>query len=384
MEGKSQQAVVTQLRELGFFPISVEECRQDAHGKTFSQSLTRIRLKDRNLFFRQLTNLVQSGMPILRALATLRDQTTNTKLKRVIDELHESVQKGSSLAEALEAHPKVFPQMHVHLVRAGEEGGMLDDVLWRIVTFGEKEEELRGKAFTAMVYPAFLTIMGAIAIFILVSFVFPNFVEVFDDFDASLPLITVVVIGICEFMGSYWWAVLLGIILAGVLANSYRHSPGGRRHLDRMWLRLPLVGSLVQRYEMAKFSRTLGTLFDNGVPVLTALKITADTLGNSIVREDVAGVHERVSEGDSISQALAHAETFPTLVRNMIAVGEEGGRLGEVTKRVADAYDVEVDRAVKALTSIMEPVLIVVMGVIIGFLVVAMLLPMLTLSVQVR
>lgn len=384
MEGENQRAVVSQLRDMGYFPISVEAYAESDGRAPLKVTLARIRLKERNWFFRQLANLLQSGMPILRALGTLRDQSAHPKLRAMIDDLYASVQQGSSFAEALEQHPRVFPAMYVNLVKAGETGGMLDEVLWRIVAFGEQDEELRGKAVSAMIYPAFLTVVSTIAVFILVSFVFPNFIEVFDDFDARLPAITVFVIGLSRFMGSYWWAVALALVLAGVGLNAYRRSPGGRRQLDGMWLRLPLLGGLVQRYEMAKFARTLGTLFDNGVPVLTSLKITADTLTNTILNEDLGEVHEHVSEGGTISEGLRTSPHFPPLVVNIFAVGEETGRLGDVTKRLADAYDVEVDRAVKAFTSLLEPMIIVVMGVVVGFLVIAMLLPMLTLSAQVR
>jgi type II secretory pathway component PulF len=185
-------------------------------------------------------------------------------------------------------------------------------------------------------------------------------------------------------MGTYWWAVLIAVAALMFGFQTFRKSPTGKRTLDALWLRLPLVRGLVQRYQMAQFARTLGTLFDNGVPVLTALRITAETLTNSVIRDEVLSVHAAVSEGDAISDGLRECAHFPPLVVNIFAVGEEGGRLGEVTKRLADAYDVEVDRAVKAVTALMEPVIIVVMGVIVGFLVVAMLLPMLTLSSQVR
>lgn len=384
LEADSHRAAVSQLRDLGFFPISVQEYVEPEKKDLLKHALSRVRLKDRNIFFRQLANLIEAGMPILRALATLKDQATNPKLEIVIEDLHDSIQKGSSFADALERHPKVFPAMHTNLVRAGETGGMLDEVLWRIVAFGEKDEDLRGKAFSAMVYPAFLLMIGTAAIFILVSFVFPKFVVIFDDFDAALPLPTVIVMALCGFMGRFWWAVLAGLGVAGAGLMSYAKSEGGRQTLDRAWLKIPLIGGLIQRYEMAKFARTLGTLFDNGVPVLTALTITADTVGNSAISAELETVHGRVSEGDSISDSLRHCEHFPPLVVNMLAVGEETGNLGSVTRRIADAYDTEVDRAVKALTSLLEPLMIVVMGVIVGFLVISMLLPMLTLSSHVR
>ncbi len=410
LDAESRSAAVAQLRDMGFFPISVEEFtgkektekkKEKSSGKERANAAPRetsaampaaslfaarrrIRLKDRNWFFRQLATLLQAGMPILRALGTLRDQTPPGRLRAMIEGLHEAVQQGSSLADGLEKRPDVFPTMYVSLVRAGEAGGMIEEVLWRIVTFGEQDEDLRGKAVSAMIYPAFLTVISGLAVFILVSFVFPNFVEVFNDFDAKLPAITLFVMALSGFMGKFWWAVLIGVALLATSLRAYRRSPAGRRSLDTLWLKLPLISGLVQRYEMAKFARTLGTLFDNGVPVLTSLRITAETLSNTIIREEVQRLQAGVSEGASISDGMRKAAHFPPLVVNIFAVGEESGRLGEVTRRLADAYDIEVDRAVKAVTALMEPVIIVVMGVIVGFLVIAMLLPMLTLSSQVH
>jgi len=342
--------------------------------------LVRIRIKDRNVMLRQLANLCESGMMITRALRTLVDQTENPKLAKIVDQLRDDVQKGASLADAMEKHPEVFPPMYSSLVRAGETGGMLEEVLWRICTFGEQEEELRGKAISAMIYPAFLLVIGSSAIFILVSFVFPKFVEIFEDFNAQLPLPTVIVMRVCDFMGTWWWAVILGIIAVLLLTFRYYRSEPGRRQFDAFFLRIPAVRTLIVKYEMAKFTRTLGTLLDNGVPVLTSLKITAETMSNRLVRDSVAELHNGVTEGESLSETMRDARLFPPMVVSMFAIGEESGRIGAVAKRIADAYDLEVDRAVKALTSLFEPLLIVIMGIIIGFLVIAMLLPMLTLS----
>ncbi len=383
LEGESQSAVASELRGRGLYPISIEEFSKTTSVGT-SHRFLRIRLKDTNIFFRQLANLTSAGMPILKALGVVKEQSVNPKMIAVIDDLHTAIHDGESFADALAGHPTIFPPMYSNLVRAGEAGGMLEDVLWRIVTFGEQDEELRGKAFSAMVYPAFLFVIGSTAVFILVSFVFPKFVAIFEDFDADLPWPTVLVMNVCGFMGQYWWAVLVAVLVMTWLGIVYKKSDTGRHQLDVLYLRVPLLNELLRRYEMAKFARTLGTLFDNGVPVLTALSITGDTLSNSVIRNEVRQVHDRVKDGDSISGALRYTEQFPPLVINMLAVGEEGGRLGEVTRRVAEAYDVEVERAVKALTTLLEPLMIVVMGIIIGFLVISMLLPMLTLSAQVR
>lgn len=380
LDAENQRAAVSRLRDMGYFPILVEEYQGEEEKDTLRQALIRIRLKERNVFFRQLANLSESGMIITRALRTLVDQTTNPKLKRVIDALRDDVQKGSGFAEALEKHPKIFPSMYCSMVRAGETGGMLEEVLWRIVAFGEQEEELRGKVVSAMVYPIFLLIIGMMAIFILISFVFPKFIAIFEEFDAQLPVPTLIVMKICEFMGNWWWAVLL-LMAAGIAGFiSWIRTEKGRAAWDAFVLKIPAMNTVVQKYEMAKFARTLGTLMDNGVPVLTAIRITADTLSNSVIQDEVSTIHIGVTEGESMSESLRRCKHFPPMVVSMFAVGEESGRIGAVAKRVADAYDVEVDRAVKAMTALFEPLLIVFMGIIVGFLVIAMLLPMLTLS----
>lgn len=383
LEADNERAALARLRDMGYFPLSIEEYHGESKRDSLRYAFTRVRLKDRNLFFRQLANLFESGMPLTRAFSTLMEQTENPKMVRIIEQLRDEIQRGSTFAEAMERHPQVFPPMLTSLIRAGESGGMLDEVIWRIVTFGEQEEELRGKTFSAMVYPAFLLVMGTIAVFILVSFVFPRFITIFEDFDVPLPLPTRIVMGICDFMGLYWWGVLLGLGVFAAAVWSFWRSDEGRKQMDRLMLRVPVLGAVIQRYEMAKFARTLGTLLDNGVPVLTSLRITVETLSNSAVAREVARVQERVAEGDSISESLHQCSHFTPMVVSMFAVGEESGRLGAVTRRIADAYDVEVDRAVKAMASLLEPILIVIMGVVIGFLVIAMLLPMLTLTAHV-
>lgn len=380
IEAENQRAAVARLRDMGFFPIRVEEYVEQSSGDTLRDALVRIRIKDRNVFLRQLANLCESGMMITRALRTLVEQTENPKLAKIVDQLRDDVQKGASLADAMEKHPVVFPPMYCSLVRAGETGGMLEEVLWRICTFGEQEEELRGKAVSAMIYPAFLLVIGTSAIFILVSFVFPKFVKIFEDFNAELPLPTKMVMAVCAFMGTWWWAVLIGLIAVLALLFRYYRSEPGKRRFDAFFLRVPAVRTLIVKYEMAKFTRTLGTLLDNGVPVLTSLKITAETMSNRLIRDSVGELHTGVTEGESLSETMRDARFFPPMVISMFAIGEESGRIGSVAKRIADAYDLEVDRAVKALTALFEPLLIVIMGIIIGFLVIAMLLPMLTLS----
>ena len=382
VEAESQRAAVSHLRDMGYFPLTVELVVEEetTPRAVVQRMLQRIRLKDRNIFFRQLANLTESGMMLTRALRTIADQAENPQLVGVVEAVRESVQKGAPLADALAEHERLFPPLYINLIRAGETGGMLDEVLWRIVDFGEKEEELRGKFVSALIYPVFLSVVSAISVFILVSFVFPKFVGIFNEFQAELPLPTVIVMAICDFMGTWWWAVLLAVIAAVWVTVRWAKSDTGRAQWDRFILRVPVVRSLVEKYEMAKFSRTLGTLLDNGVPILTTLEITADTMSNRVIQEEVRRLHGGVTSGGAMSETLKECEHFPPVVVSMFAVGEESGRIGAVTNRIADAYDLEVERAVKAVTALFEPLLIVIMGIVVGFLVIAMLLPMLTLS----
>ncbi len=347
------------------------------------RALTRVRLKERNIFFRQLATLIESGMPLTRALSTIAQQTENSKLITVVEQLRDDVQKGSTFAEAMERHPKVFTSMHCNLVRAGETGGMIEEVLWRIVQFGEQDEELRSKAVSAMIYPAILMFMGTAAIFILTSFVFPKFLLLFKDFNVELPLPTKIVLAICGFMGTWWLAVLLVVIVLAAGIVSYWRTPPGRLFFDRLALRVPVLRMVVQKYVMAQFARTLGTLLDNGVPVLKSLRITVETLSNRAIAGEVDMVQARVAEGDSISSGLAQTKHFPPMVVNMFVIGEESGKLGNVTKRMADAYDIEVDRAVKTMTALLEPLMIIIMGVLVGGLVISMLMPILTMSANI-
>lgn len=383
LEAESRRAAAARLRDMGYFPISIEEYTGEKQKDALRRALTRVRLKERNIFFRQLATLIESGMPLTRSLSTIAQQTSNTKLVAVVEQLREDVQKGSTLAEAMERHPKVFTSMHCNLVRAGETGGMIEEVVWRMVQFGEQDEELRSKAVSAMIYPAILMFMGTAAIFILTSFVFPKFLLLFEDFKVELPIPTKIVLAICGFMGSWWWAVLLVVIAVAAGIASYWRTPAGRMFFDRLALRIPVVKMVVQKYVMAQFARTLGTLLDNGVPVLKSLRITVETLSNRAIAEEVDVVQARVAEGDSISSGLAQTKHFPPMVVNMFVIGEESGKLGNVTKRMADAYDVEVDRAVKTLTALLEPLMIIVMGVLVGGLVISMLMPILTMSANI-
>jgi type II secretion system protein F len=381
LEAESQQAALIRLREMGYHPLAIDEQKANREAKVVaSERFSRIRQRDVNLFFRQLANLCDAGLPLIRALTTLISETENPKMVDVLRQLRAGIQKGRTLAECLADHPKVFPSMYSKMVHAGETGGMLEEVLVRIATFGDKSEDLKSKVKGALIYPIFLVTVGALALFILLSFVFPKFISIFDDLNVDLPIATSIVMAICDFMSRFWAFILAGVAALFIGLRQYIATPGGRFKVDKALLRAPVFGPVAQRVEISKFARTLGTLIDNGVPILSALRIVVETLTNKALAKEVDSIHDEVSEGDSLNDTLRKREHFPPSVVNMLAIGEESGMLGEACKRIADVYDEEVDRAIKAMTSLLEPMLILVMGFFVGFLVIAMLLPMFQVS----
>jgi len=379
MDAESERTVVRRLREMGYHPIDVSE-KGAGRESIFTKPLGRVRKGDVTVLLQQLSRLTRAGLPLLRSLRTLREQTENAKMRQIIDELHTSVQQGRTFAESLSDHPKVFPEMYASMVAAGETGGMLEEVLARLALFSEKEQQLRGKVVSALIYPCFLAIAGSTAVFILLSFVFPKFVEIFEGFGAQLPAPTRALMAICGFMDRFWPVVLLAIAGIVVSVVRYRKTAAGRMMIDRTVLRMPLIGTLVLRAQVANFARTLGTLVDNGVPILKALRVTEATLTNRAIAAQLDVIHGAVTDGASLHESLERTEYFPPMAISMMAVGEESGLLGDVSRQIADTYDEEVDRAVKNITTLLEPMLILVMGLIVGFLVIAMMLPLLLVS----
>ena len=383
LEAENERAAVHRLRDMGYFPIEVKESQAKTRSG-LAGKFGRIRKSDVMVFFQQLSRLMRAGLPIMRSLSTLKQQTDNPKLRDVVDELYRGVQQGRTFAECLADHPKIFPAMYSSMVGAGETGGMLEEVLDRLALFCQKEQQLRGKVVSSMVYPCFLVVAGTTAIFILLSFVFPTFVKLFDAFGAQLPAPTRLLIAICGFMEKFWWAVLLGVATCVLSLIKYRRSEQGRMSIDRTMLRLPLFGTLIQRAEIARFARTLGTLVDNGVPILNAIRVTGTTMTNSEMARQMDVIHSAVTDGASLHEALEKADHFTPMSINMMAVGEESGLLGDVARQVADTYDMEVDRAVRNLTTMLEPTLILIMGGFVGFLVIAMMLPLFQISTLVK
>lgn len=343
----------------------------------------RIKPKTLMIFTRQLATLIDSGLPLLRGLTVLGKQEPNPVLKATVNSLADSVQTGSTFSESLAQHPRIFNKLYVNMVKAGELGGVLELVLNRLAEYQEKAHKLKNKIVSAMVYPVIVMFIAVAILVFLMMFIVPKFKEMFADLgDEKLPMISQLVFGFSEFMLARPLllpnAVFIFIFVAVLVFffNSWGRTKKGREVIDSIKLRMPVFGDIQRKSAIARFSRTLGTLVTSGVPILQALNITRETAGNVVVSEAIEKVHDAVKEGESIVTPLQASHVFPAMVISMVDVGEETGQLPEMLLKVADVYDDEVDNAVTALTSILEPIMIVILALIVGVIVMALFLPL--------
>ena len=367
----SKDHVIAYLRRQKLIPVSVREKPKD-----ISLGMRhRVRTRDIVIVTRQFATMINAGLPLVHALDILAKQTDNNVLKKSLGDVLYDVEAGNTLADALEGHPKIFSDLYVNMVSAGESGGILDTILLRLASFLEKSERLMRRVKGAMIYPAVVLSVALIAIVILLLFVIPVFEQMFASFNQTLPLPTRIVLGASEMLQSYWWGMLLGLGAGLVIFRRWVATSAGRLRFDRFMLRIPVLGVLVQKAAIARFTRTLGTLLSSGVTILDGLEITARTSGNRVVHDAVMESRAAIAGGKSIAEPLRDAAVFPPMVTQMIHVGEETGNLDGMLDKIADFYDDEVDVAVENLLKILEPILIVVLGTIVGGMIVAMYLP---------
>jgi len=375
VEAESKQVVSDQLKSRGLIVLDIK----DKHGsKQLNIELfNKLKATDLAVMTRQLATMVQSGMTILRALYVLEAQTENKILMEAIVAVRKDVEAGLPLSDALERHPKIFSPLFVSMTRAGETGGMLDQSLIRVADQLEKEDSLRRQVKSAMTYPAVVLSFAGIVLIALVTFLVPVFIGVFKQFGGDLPAITKLTVAMSKAITGYWW-LLIGVTVGLVWAfRKWKSSTWGRPQWDRFRLRVPMkIGDIVQKVALARWSRTLSALVAAGVPLLAALDITAKTAGNHVVEKAMAEVIESVKRGGTIAEPLRHASVFPGMVAQMVAVGEETGALDTMLSKIADFYEDQVEAAVKSLTSILEPIMLVVVGGIVGFIVISMYLPL--------
>src|SRR5919112_1951526 len=377
MEGSDKQAVAAQLRARGLIVLDIEEQTPASAGDLLAR-FKKIKADDLVIATRQLSTMVQSGMSLLRALYVIEEQTESDKLKEVWINVRKDVEAGVALSEALQRHPEAFNELYVAMVQAGETGGILDQTLVRVADQLEKDAALRRQIKAAMVYPSLIGGFALIVLVALVAFLVPVFEKIFVDFGGELPAITKFTVWLSHMMTGRWY-VMIAVVAAVVwVFRFWKNSDRGRIQWDRLKLKFPMkIGDIVQKVALARFSRTFSGLIAAGVPMLEAIDITGKTSGNKVIEMAMDDVRESVKRGGSLTQPMTQVpEAFPVMVTQMIGVGEETGALETMMTKVADFYEEQVDAAVKALTSILEPVMIVVVGAIVGFIVIAMYLPM--------
>jgi type IV pilus assembly protein PilC len=368
----SREEVIGHLRRQRLIPVAVKAKPREIEISFGSGVKTR----EVVIFTRQFATMINSGLPLVQSLTILAEQTENKRFQRIITAVLNDIQAGQTLAESMKRHPAVFTDLYVNMVAAGEAGGILDTILNRLATFLEKNDALVRKIKGAMTYPAVMLLVVIGATTILLWKVVPVFASIFEDAGMALPMPTLVVLMISEFLQSYIHFVFLGILAVAFAIRQFYRTSGGQLAIDRLLLRFPVLGPLIRKSAVSRFTRTLGTLVSSGVSILEGLEITARTAGNRVVHDAVMRSRASIAGGATISEPLKQSGVFPPMVVQMINVGEQTGGLDEMLSKIADFYDDEVDAAVSALTSILEPIMIVVMGVVIGGMVVAMYLPM--------
>ena len=375
LDAPTQAALVARLKGMGYAPVSIKETGTGLQREITLPGSSRVTLKDLAVMARQFATMVDSGLSLLRALAILADQTENPALRKVLGEVRSDVEGGTSLSASLAKHPRAFPPLLVNMCRAGEVGGFLDRVLLQVAENYESEVKLRGKIKSAMTYPVVVLVMAVLAVVGMLLFIVPVFAQMFDDLGGELPAPTMVLVFLSEQMR--WVAPLtgVGLVVAALVWSRVRHKDRVRAAVDPLKLKIPVFGPLFQKVALSRFSRNLGAMVQAGVPILQALDIVADTTGNVVLAKAVRDVQQSVRQGESLAAPLAQHPVFPSMVVQMLAVGEDTGALETMLAKDADFYDQEIEATTEALTALMEPLMIAVLGGIVGSMIIALYMP---------
>ncbi len=389
IDAQSTVAARQKLRESNIYLTDLQETSGAKKDSPLKQPLgglfRKVGSREVTVMTRQLATLLGAGLPLVQSLATLIAQTSHPQLKTILSQIKEEVNEGSSFSQTMTHYPQVFPAFYLNMVRAGEASGTLHLVLERLADFSEKQQALKGRVRAALAYPLFMFLIGSVVLFFLVAFVVPNVTRIFDEMHQTLPLITIVLIGVSRFLETFWWLIVAGLIGAFVALKYFlSKTQKGRTLLDRTLLALPVVGQMNRKIAVARFSRTLGTLLESGVPLLASLEIVRNIVGNSLISDAIQKAGNDVREGQSLSAPLARSGLFPAISVEMISVGEQSGNLEPMLYRIAEAYEKEVESSITMLTSLLEPIMILVMGLAVGFIVVSILLPIFEMNQLVR
>ncbi|MBD3296901.1 MAG: type II secretion system F family protein [Candidatus Omnitrophica bacterium] len=380
VEAADKSQALSMLRKKEFLILKLEKAKGGAMQFSFNLGGVKVKSEELSIFTRQLATIVESGIPVVNGLDILAEQTDNPGFNDVIRDVKESVNTGLSLSDALGKHPRVFPVLLVSMVRAGESSGMLDVVLDRVSGYMEKANALEKKVKSAMIYPAVIVLMATVITLVMILKVIPVFKDIFAGFGAELPAATELLINLSDFLRAYFLVFIGGVAAVIAAVKWYLGTPGGKLRFDRAKLRLPIVGVIFRKVAVSRFTRTLGTLLNSGVPILNALEIVSETSGNKALEKSVNEVRKQVKEGESISPPMERSGIFPPMVVRMISVGERSGELEKMLTKIANFYDEQVDTAVSGLTSLLEPLIIAFLGIVIGGIVFCMFLPIFKIS----
>ncbi len=386
-DGESLKAVRARLKKDGVVVLEIQEAAAARARRSGGWNFTtagRVRLGDVANATRQLATLLSSGLPLMDSLSLLVEQEESEGLKSALSSVRDSVREGSSLADALKANPRAFSDLYVNMVSAGETSGTLELTLDRLSDFLDEQARFRGKLAAALAYPALMSLIGVGVLFFLFAFVMPRVTSMFQDMNQQLPFITLMLLWIVNFLSSFWWALLLALAGAAYYLRRRFTTPAGKEALDGWLLRMPIFGGLIRMIAVSRFTRTLGTLLESGVPALTALDIVKSVIGNTVLANAVHRARENVREGEPIADPLRRSGLFPPVVIQMVVVGEKSGELEKMLLKISDSFDRTVETRITALMSLLEPVIILVMGLIVGFIVIAIMLPILEMSSSVR
>jgi type IV pilus assembly protein PilC len=375
LDGDSEQLILARLREMGYTPVQVAQ-KREGMSREITLRPGHVKRKELAVFTRQFATMVNSGLPILRALAILADQTESKALAKVVTEVRTEIEQGSSLSAAMAKHPKAFNELYVAMVRSGETGGVLDAVLLRLADAIERDVALRQRIRSAMTYPVVVVIFVTLIMMAMLLFIVPQFKNIYAQLGGTLPIPTRILLGVSDAVRHYWYMVGLGIAGSVFAFRRYKKTERGRMRIDALKIKVPIFGPLFHKVALSRFASTLSVLLRSGVPILQSLDIVSETVNNRVISKAISDVQTSVKEGESIARPLARHAVFPPMVVQMLAVGEETGGVDVMLEKVAQFYDNEVTAAVDALTSIIEPVLIAIVGACVGMAVIALYLPM--------
>ncbi len=386
IDADSKVAARQKLRTGGRFPVSVQETQvrsKEEAGRQFSL-FQRVSDEEIHAVTRQLSTLLGAGIPLVSALDALIQQAVSPSLKKVVSQIKESVNEGNSFTHAVSEHPKLFSKIYINMVRAGEASGSLDVVLDRLAEFGEHQQALKGRFKAALIYPLFMGLVGCGVLMFLVAFVVPNITQIFTDMEQALPLSTTILINFSNFIGTYWWVILLAAAGVFLGIRQFIRTARGQYVWDGIKLRMPIVGQVNRKLALARFGRTLGSLLESGVPMLTSLQIVRNIVNNILISEVVDEAIEEIRAGRSLHSVLAQSSWFPPMYVQMVSVGEQSGELEAMLGKVADAYEREVETSIMGMTALIEPIMILGMGVVVAFIVISILLPIFEMNQLVR